>query len=174
MTDDRKQAERKTLGLNDENQPWSRSYVNWDYLDDQQAGRLSAFTLLFGVGCQLAELNCDLKQADPDTNAPSLLNRDFGNLRAVLNDRDEALIEPVLNKFRETLADVAATHANAAAKCEALSTILARLTRRLDEEDAFDEQPFTESDVTWDDHPSSSDNDECDEFDRRRDDDVPF
>ena len=169
---DRKQAERKTLGLNDENQPWSRSYVNWDYLDDQQAGRLSAFTLLFGVGCQLAELNCDLKQADPDTNAPSLLNRDFGNLRAVLNDRDEALIEPVLNKFRETLADVAVSHANAAAKCEALSTTLARLTRRLNDEDAFDDKPFSENDVEWNGNPFGDD--DSDEFNRRRDDDAPF
>ena len=170
---DRKQAERKALGLDDENQPWSRSYVNWEMLDDRQAGRFSAFTLLFGVGCQLAELNCDLKQADPDTDAPVLLNHEFGNLRAVLNDRDEALIEPVLNKFRETLADVAATHANAAAKCETLSTTLARLTRRLDDEDAFDDKPFTENDVEWNDNPYGDD-DDFNEFDRRRDEDVPF
>lgn len=117
-------------------------------------------------------MNCDLKQADPDTNAPSLLNRDFGNLRAVLNDRDEALIEPVLNKFRETLADVAASHANAAAKCEALSTTLARLTRRLDDEDAYDDKPFTENDVEWNGNPFGDD--DSDEFNRRRDDDVPF
>jgi len=54
----------KAVGLDVENQPWSRSYVNSGSLNGDQAGRHSSFTLLFGTGRQLAELNCNIEQAD--------------------------------------------------------------------------------------------------------------
>lgn len=57
------------------------------------------------------------------------LNRDFGNLREILQQSGPelaaALFDPVIDCFGDTLACVAATRADLAAKCEALGDSLA-------------------------------------------------
>lgn len=174
---ERERAEREALGLNEGNEPWSRSWVNWELLDDEQAGRFNVFTLLFGVGCQLAELNGDLRQADPADPFAARLSRNFGNLRAALSDRVPALIEPVLDCFRESLLDTAAARPEAAAKCESLARTLARVTRRLDDEDGLDDDsPRYEGPPSDDMLANGSDNADNVFRDRERwgRDDVPF
>jgi len=55
------------------------------------------------------------------------LNRDFGNLRAVLQAQDAALVEPVLARFGQTLSEVAAARAELERKCDDLQRRLERL-----------------------------------------------
>ena len=59
------------------------------------------------------------------------LNRDFGNLREVLQGPDpslaEALLDPVVERFTEALASVAAARPDLAPQCESLTEDLSRL-----------------------------------------------
>jgi ABC-type transporter Mla subunit MlaD len=111
---------------------------------------------LFGIGRHLAELIADLRgEADgrPVDDSPTgpeiqrfidTLNRDFGNLREVLQDSEPsltaALIDPVIDRFTETLSAVASAHADLAAKCESLTGSLARFL------DPSSSEPTWESD----------------------------
>lgn len=96
---------------------------------------------LFGLGCRLAELITKLRggarRADTPPETQQLidrLNRDFGNLREILQqpapELAAALFEPVIDCFVETLAHVASTRADLADLCESLGD---RLTTLLDE-----------------------------------------
>jgi hypothetical protein len=90
---------------------------------------------LFGVGGHLAELIVDLRgeAADPSA-APNVqrfidrLNRDFGNLRELLQTSEpslaEALLDPVIERFNESLAAVASARPELSAKCEFLSSMI--------------------------------------------------
>jgi hypothetical protein len=93
---------------------------------------------LFGVGCRLAELITDMRsQGDAPSAAPQVqrfieqLNRDFGNLRELLQTSElsvaEALINPVFDRFVESLAGVASALPDLSAKCESLTSSLAKL-----------------------------------------------
>ena len=70
----------------------------------------STVITLFKIGAPLAELIAELKQ--PPENRPVIdrLNRDFGNLRDVVvstsSDQTAALLEPVINRFLESLSDL--------------------------------------------------------------------
>ena len=104
---------------------------------------------LFGLGCRLAELITRLRDgADRSTTPPETqqlidqLNRDFGNLREILQqpgpELAAALFEPVIDGFGDTLARVATTRADLAANCESLGDSLASLLDEPPPEPAWD------------------------------------
>lgn len=132
------QEERKRLGVTESGfgEPevksvWSSSFSVGDAADVPLGVRL------FGIGGHLAELIVDLR-GDADqlpiaTDAQRLidqLNRDFGNLREVLQSSEPtlaaALVHPVMDRFAETLADVATMHPQLSAKCDSLTNIVSR------------------------------------------------
>jgi hypothetical protein len=123
-----KVKEEERLGLNflKQNGPWQHSFVS----DDEN---VPVPIRLFQIGTLLAELIVDLKE--PMENRPMIdrLHRDFGNLRDILQGGDltraEALLQPVLDRFAETLAEVASARDDLRAKCEDLE---ARTRRILD------------------------------------------
>ena len=93
---------------------------------------------VFAVGCRLAGAIVGLRAGAEREMAPretqrliDRLNRDFGNLREVLQGPDssltEALIAPVLDRFTETLATVATARPDLAPQCESLTRDLCRL-----------------------------------------------
>jgi hypothetical protein len=133
-----KQAELERLGVadsgfgvEDENSVWSSSFSVRD-----TAAPLGV--RLFGIGGHLAELIVDLRSeaADPSA-APEVqrfidrLNRDFGNLRELLQTSGPslaaALLDPVLERFAESLATVASARPELSTKCESLTNSLARV-----------------------------------------------
>jgi len=93
---------------------------------------------VFGVGCHLAELIVGLRSgADRESTSPEAqghidqLNRDFGNLRELLQSSDssvaEALIDPVRDRFAETLAAIATARPDLAPQSESLTIVLHKL-----------------------------------------------
>jgi len=128
--------ERKRMGVvnssfgdEGENSVWSSSFSVGDAADVPLGVRL------FGLGGHLAELMVDLRgdAAGPTAAAESQhfidqLNRDFGNLRELLQNSGpslaEALIDPVIDCFAESLASVASANPALSAKCESLTTKL--------------------------------------------------
>jgi hypothetical protein len=121
------QEERERLGLT--NRSSSRSFV----VDN--IGDLPSDARLFAIGCRLAELVVALRpgvdgkptcsEAQPLIDE---LNRDFGNLREILQNADsslrEALIDPILHRFRDTLDTVAGARPDLASLCEQLTNDL--------------------------------------------------
>lgn len=135
---DAQRAERQRLGVTDsrfgepdEDSIWSSSFSVQDSADVPLGVRL------FGIGGHLAELIVDIRgEADGPSAAPVVqrlidqLNRDFGNLRELLQTSEPslavALINPVRDRFTESLADVASARPDLSAKCESLTNGLAR------------------------------------------------
>ncbi len=138
---DARDAERRRLGVDypaEGQHPagsvWSSSFSVADSPEVPLGIRL------FGIGGHLAELITDLREPPKgsesfDAAASSAtgglidqLNRDFGNLREVLTGADAALsaslVEPVLDRFAETLDAVATTRSDLDAKCRDLSAKL--------------------------------------------------
>jgi hypothetical protein len=131
-------AERQRLNLTDprcgapgEDSVWSSSFVIADAPDVLLGIRL------FGIGCHLAELIADIRsKADDPSAAPQgqrlidQLNRDFGNLREILQTSEpsvaDALINPVLDRFAESLAAVALARPYLSAKCDSLTSSLSK------------------------------------------------
>lgn len=137
--------ERKRLGVahsggsaDGEGAVWSSSFSVGDTADVPLGMRV------FGIGEHLAELIVDLRdgneQGTPDASLLGSegtrqiidqLNREFGNLRELLQTTGpslaEALIEPVSARFAETLASVAAARSDLTARCESLTQKLTRL-----------------------------------------------
>jgi hypothetical protein len=100
---------------------------------------------LFSIGSHLAEIIADLKRPPEDRPLIDALKRDFGNLREVARSGDlthaAALVEPVLDRFCETLAEVAVLHADLARRTTALESRLRRFAEPPSEsgdERAFD------------------------------------
>jgi len=132
-------AERERLGVTDPTPRvdgpsaiWSRSFSVKDSADVPLGIRV------FGVGCRLAELIVGLRAgADRETAPPEAqrhmdqLNRDFGNLRELLHSSDsslaDALIDPVLQRFTDTLDAVATDRTDLALQCESLTDELQKL-----------------------------------------------
>jgi len=129
-------AERKRLGVSRSTPDadgstavWSRSFATGDF-------EIPLGVRVFDWGCRLAELIVDLRAgADRAATSPAaqseidLLNRHFGNLREVLQsgemsdadaERAAALMEPVLERFVETLNAVATAHRVLSPKCDSL------------------------------------------------------
>ncbi len=132
-------AERQRLGVESSrpsedgsNAIWSRSFtVN-------EAVEVPLGVRVFGIGCHLAELIVGLRDgADREAVPPEAqrhidqLNRDFGNLRDILQGADAslalALIDPVLNRFAETLESVAAGRSHLAEQCQSITDDLHKL-----------------------------------------------
>lgn len=91
---------------------------------------------LFGIAAHLSELVSDIRAEDEAaTAAPDArrvidqLNRDFGNLRDILQStepsRGEALLQPVIERFSDSLSAVAQARPGLSRKCEALTRIVA-------------------------------------------------
>jgi hypothetical protein len=124
------QGERERLevkypggGYGDPDSVWKRSFVA-----DSENEPLPL--RLFGIGTFLSELIVDLKGPPEDRPLIDQLSRDFGNLREVAQSGDlslaEALFEPVLDRFCETLNSVAASHSELEPKCADLQQRLRR------------------------------------------------
>jgi hypothetical protein len=146
-------AERERLGLTDsgaENSIWKSSFI----VEDESA---PLGVRLFGIGARLAELFVDLRsesspagEASPGQPLIDRLNRDFGNLRNVLQSSDssltEALIQPVIDRLIESLAATAAARPELLDKCDSLTQTL---TRFLDPEPDFPSPDWGDSDVPF-------------------------
>lgn len=86
---------------------------------------------VFGIGSHLAEVIVGLRDGADRESVPEEsqrqideLNRDFGNLRELLQSPNsslsEALIDPVLSRFADTLSTVGVARVDLAEQCEAL------------------------------------------------------
>src|SRR5262249_13178418 len=103
----------------------------------------------------LSELTEDLKEAGADRSRIDAVQRDFGNLREVA--RAAALVEPVAQRFGETLNEVADAHPHLAATCEDLERRMRAAIQRLagvpqtDDDVPFDRRshPLTEIGPSW-------------------------
>ncbi len=153
------QTERQLMGVDygaerEENSPWTRSF---SVTDDSS---IPLGIRIFGIGSRLADVICEVRDgAKRDAVPPERqllidqLNRHFGNVRDVLHSPDlaeaSALLNPVIDRFRETL-DQAAEQPGSqrlASQCAALTEELNRLLRpRLSrprtEPDSWDDLPF--------------------------------
>ncbi len=158
---DEEQAAKDELGVMypddervDADSPWSYSV--------QKPENESVPLRLFAIGSELAKIVVELKQTPEDRPSIEALKRDFGNLREVAQSGDlslaAALIEPVLDRFCETLNGVAASHEQLTKRCADLSRRLCR----------FLEPPSDEADPADDDDSWTPFDDPID------DDDVPF
>jgi hypothetical protein len=114
---------------------------------------------LFGTAARLAELIVAIRIAGDGPSAPTepqrlidQLNRDFGNLRDILQTTEpslaEALLQPGIDRFAESLADVATACRGLSVKCESLTNELSTLL------DPNPTEPFSDSsdldDLFWD------------------------
>lgn len=134
--------EKKRLGVEgyapDADPVWSQSF----YINDSVEVPLGI--RVFGVGCHLAELITLLRESKEPQADIDRLNRHFGNLREVLLGGGElratALIDPVADRFAETLTDVAAARPQLSRQCEALQDDLRKLLEPPPEE--TDDDPY--------------------------------
>lgn len=121
------------FGANHENSFWSSSFSVGD------AAAVPLGVGLFGIGGHLAELIVALGSQAADSSAATdvqpfidRLNRDFGNLRELLQTYEPslvaALLEPVIARFAESLAAVASARPKLSAKCESLANSLAQFS----------------------------------------------
>jgi hypothetical protein len=129
-------AEREQLSVTDAtpgpDSVWSRS------LTVGETAEVPLGIRLFGIGCRLAELIVGLRAGFDRETTPletqrhiDQLNRNFGNFRELLQNSDsslaEALIDPVLDHFAETLATIASARPDLAEQCESVTTDLHNL-----------------------------------------------
>jgi hypothetical protein len=116
---------------------WRRSYAAPDALE--QSPELA----LFGLGAHLAELTQDLKDAGAEQCIIDTLNRDFGNLRDLIQNPAAELVDPVTGKMIEALATIAESYPVLADKCADLEKQLCAFAERLGSS-AFDDEdvPF--------------------------------
>lgn len=93
---------------------------------------------IFGLGCRLAELIVGLRAGSPrEATSPEAqlhidqLNRDFGNLRNILENSDAslaaALVDPVLQRFAEDLEVIATNRPDLGEQCLSLVNDLGQL-----------------------------------------------
>jgi hypothetical protein len=125
-------APDSAFGDESEESIWTSSFCEEDAADAPLGVRL------FGVGVRLAELIGDLRGGDNSSDSVSetrsliaQLNRHFGNLRELLERSEpslaEALVHPATERFAESLAAVTLARPDLSAKCNSLSSQLARL-----------------------------------------------
>ncbi|MGH7137540.1 MAG: hypothetical protein ACREHD_17480, partial [Pirellulales bacterium] len=113
---------------------------------------------LFAVGSHLAEIIADLKRPPEDRPLIEALKRHFANLREVARSTDlslaAALIEPVVERFCETLAEVSAAHPDLARRSGVLDSRLRRFCEppreAEDDGDAFGgDDSFDDDDIPF-------------------------
>jgi hypothetical protein len=138
-----REAERKRLGVEypgggyaDPDMVWKRSF------SAAESPGESVLMRLFAIGSHLTELIVDLKQPHEDRALIERVSRDFGNLREVAQSSDESaagsLIEPVVNRFCETLTAVTAARPDLDRKCADLQDRFRRFTEPASEGDGAD------------------------------------
>jgi hypothetical protein len=148
---DAEQAERKRLGVEYPGSGYADPDMVWQssFSAPESAGK-SLFMRLFSIGSHLSELIVDLKQPTEDRPSIDRLSRDFGNLREVVQSRDpaaaEALLEPVLDRFCESLETVAAARIELAPKCTSLQE---RLRRFLEPPEEGSTEAFDDDDLPF-------------------------
>lgn len=132
------QVEKPGEGYVDPDTVWRQSFSAADAGDEPLELRL------FAVGSHLAEIIADLKRPPKDRLLIEALKRDFGNLREVARSRElsdaAAMLEPVIERFCDTLADVAASHDDLVRRTTALASHLRRFAEPPSATD--DEPPF--------------------------------
>jgi len=145
-----REAERERLGVKypgrgyaDADYVWQRSFVA------PESEETSPLMRLFSIGFSLSELTCDLKDPAENRELIDALSRDFGNLREVAHSKDgslaAALLDPVVDRFCETLDNVARARDDLRAKCANLQERLRRfLDPPIESDSSFD--PFESSD----------------------------
>jgi hypothetical protein len=144
-------AERERLGVKypepgyaDPDTVWERSF------SAPETAGTPLYLRLFSIGSHLSELIVDLKEPVEDRESVDRLSRDFGNLRDVLQSHDpaagEALLEPVLDRFCDSLAAVAAARSDLEPKCADLQ---ARLWRFLEPPEEGSAEAFDEDDLPF-------------------------
>lgn len=147
-------AEKKRLGVehpgggySDPDYAWQRSFAMSD------SPGLPLAIRLFSIGSNLAEIIVDLKIPCEERELIDRLSRDFGNMREVIQDSDQAasLLEPALDRFCETLDAVIAARADLAEKCDSLQHRLRRFleppSEPSDEEET--EYPYSDDDIPF-------------------------
>lgn len=98
---------------------WSRSFSMAESTD------LPLGVRLLGIAWHVAELVMELNELADSASLVDQLNRDFRNFREVLSDSDsariDALLDPVLERFDQTLALIADGHPELEPRCSDLS-----------------------------------------------------
>jgi hypothetical protein len=139
---DAEREERERLGVKypgteyaDPEMVWERSFVA------RESDGLPLELRLFGIGSKLAELIVDLKQPTEERSLIDQLSRGFGNLREIvhLDDSNRALVlaKPAIDRFCDTLADVADARNGLVPKCEDLCQRLQRFFKPLSQRAAL-------------------------------------
>lgn len=104
---------------------------------------------LFGIGCRLAELFCDIREDISDAGEKGAqfqidqLNGDFGNMREILLRAEssiaEAMIQPIIDRFSDSLAALAVSRPHLSEKCASLTESLAAFLNPRPEEPDWNE-----------------------------------
>lgn len=146
-----KHAEEKRLGVEYPGAGYADPDVVWkrSFSADETPGQ-SVLMRLFAIGSHLTELIVDLKEPTEDRELIDRLSDDFGNLRDVAQSGDmpaaDSLIEPVLERFCDTLMAVAVARPELESKCSNLRSRLGRFlepaTDADDDEPVDDDLPF--------------------------------
>lgn len=149
-----RQAEKKRLEVGErwekpaEDSIWKRS-VQVDEFEDFPLG-----VRIFSIGCELAELIVDIRdgvpreQVGPESQAHiDRLNRDFGNLRELLQGSNvalsAALIEAVMDTFEQSLYALGDERPKLKEKCASLAKLTSKLLLPPEPEDSsFDRFRF--------------------------------
>lgn len=138
---------------------WEKQQAEWRefnrrFAEEQERRRLQAFddvpfepsgfvdfeeepplyVSLFELGARLAEVIAAVREQDDCSELVDALNRRFDNLRDVLQQEDEALLEPVVSRLCEELQCAADVSPGVAEECADLEHWL----RRIAEEGLFD------------------------------------
>lgn len=136
---DAERSERERLGVTNATSSVDGSPTIWTRsVKVTRTAEVPLGIRVFGVGCRLAELIVGLRRgAEHDSTPPEAqrhidqLNRDFGNLREILQSSDsslaEALIDPILDRFADSLATVAADGPDLAPQCASLANEVRKL-----------------------------------------------
>ncbi len=153
------QAECDRLGVKFPKDGWGNPDYVWEesFTTSGTTGDSPGMTILlrlFSIGSQLAELIVALKEPPEDRASIDRLNRDFGNLREIAQSDDyatvEALIEPVLERFRESLGEVAAARPALEERAVELQNRLRRFLEPPHEvENADDGSRFFDDDIPF-------------------------
>ncbi|HEX3599605.1 MAG TPA: hypothetical protein VHU84_05645 [Lacipirellulaceae bacterium] len=126
-----REDERKRLGIrypdagySDPDDIWQRSFVAPESAEASQTMRL------FAIGSLLCELTTDLKEPVENRMLIERLSRDWGNLREVVGATEAcaqlALVDAVVDRFCQSLAEVAVERGDLEFKCRNLTDRLRR------------------------------------------------
>ena len=147
---DAERAEIKRLGFENPEKGYSSPDYVWERSFVSSSAPDFPAMRLFAIGSNLAELIVDLKEPAEDRALIDQLSRDFGNLREVAGSEEfgGALVDPVIDRFCETLEAVAATREDLQEKCADLSARVRRFAEPPTAEDT-ETEAFEDDDVPF-------------------------